>query len=95
MGRVGEKGKCGAGMNLQKRELWKAGKCTTIPWAVFVDQIKPLPEPIPIYLCYISFYVMRKEKKNPIPNLVPKLVNGSVPLVQPELLATKYPGANS
>lgn len=35
------------------------------------------------------------KKKIPIPNLVPKLVNGSAPLVQPELPATQYPGANT
>lgn len=87
VGRVGEKGKCGQGW-IYRRESCGKRKCTAIPWAVFVDQIKPLPEPIPVYLCSIrgQSASMRKEEKTH-PNLVAKLVNDSVPLVQPELLA--------
>lgn len=66
VGRVGEKGKCGQGW-IYRRESCGKRKCTAIPWAVFVDQIKPLPEPIPIYLCSIrgQSASMRKEGKNP------------------------------
>lgn len=77
--------------------MWKARKCTTILCAVFVDQIKPLLEPIPISLCYIGgqsasmLGEKEKKKEKPTANVVPKLINNYVPLVQSELVATRYP----
>lgn len=88
-------------MNLQKEEsCGKQGDAELFFVHCFVDQIKSLPEPDSslslLHQRTISFYVMRDgKKKKKKSQILFQSLSMTVPLVQPELVATKHPCENS